>query len=176
MGYNAVCSPFDATRRLRLRQGHELRQQRLPHRPHLNSVIHTQVQQCYRDHASSAYQSEGQATLGHDVSDLVLWVVDHGWIPGALVCRVDLGGTHPLTTAWGFLALGICDPWWLPFAVLFLIPVVRLLSLCKTSCMYELTEGLPTNICLATAAKYLAADCDQLQKMLGFLHFRRQNC
>jgi len=65
-------------------------------------------------------------------TDLVLRVVNHGWVPGALVVGVGDGRSLPLTTSWTILALGVGDPGWLPFTVLFLIPVLGLLSLCIT--------------------------------------------
>ena len=61
---------------------------------------------------------------------LVLRVINHGWVPNALVVGVWNGGGLPLTTAWAILTLWVGDSGWLPLTILLLIPVLWLLSLC----------------------------------------------
>lgn len=72
-------------------------------------------------------------------TDLVLWVVNHGRVPGTLVGWVHLGRALPLTTAWGCFTLGVGDLRGLPLTILFLIPVLWLLSFCTTHSASEVT-------------------------------------
>ena len=70
-------------------------------------------------------------------SHLVRGVVDEGSAPLALVGRVGLAGCLPLTAARGVLAQRVGNAWWLPLAILLLVPVHRLLRLCGVVSMAQ---------------------------------------
>ena len=63
---------------------------------------------------------------------LVLGVVDHGRVPLALVSGVGLEGTLPFTTARCLVALRVTNGGGNPITVLLVIPLLRLLGVCKS--------------------------------------------
>ena len=86
---------------------------------------------------------------GRNICDgvyLVLRVVNHRRVPFALVVGVGDAGSLPLSTPWGSLALGVGHLRRLPLTILFLIPVLWLLSLCITMTT-ELTKQQRNGSC-----------------------------
>ena len=95
---------------------------------------------------------------GRNICDgvyLVLRVVNHRRVPFALVVGVGDAGSLPHSTPWGSLALGVGHLRRLPLTILFLIPVLWLLSLCITMTTEltkqdQSTRGLLSTYCTSS--------------------------